>query len=49
LQAGREVWVVSDYQWSVAHHPRCRVFKSIEACVAAIVARLKGERLRAVA
>jgi hypothetical protein len=46
LQAGREVWVVSDYQWSIACHPRCRVFASIEACVAAIVARLKGETLR---
>jgi hypothetical protein len=29
LQAGREVWVVSDYEWTIAHHPRCRVFRSI--------------------
>jgi hypothetical protein len=46
LVSGREVWVVSDYQWTIAHHPRCRTFKSIEACVAAVVARVKGERAR---
>jgi hypothetical protein len=28
LQAGREVWIVSDYQWTGAHHPQCRVFKT---------------------
>jgi hypothetical protein len=45
LQAGREVWIVSDYPWTIANHPRCRVFASIEACVAAIVARQDGEQL----
>jgi hypothetical protein len=46
LVSGHEVWVVSDYQWTIAHHPRCRTFKSIGACVAAVVARVKGERAR---
>jgi hypothetical protein len=46
LASGREVWIMSDYEWSVSHHPRCRVFKSLEACVAAVVARVKGERAR---
>jgi hypothetical protein len=46
LQAGKQVWIVSDYEWSISHHPRCRVFRSIEACVAAVVARMKGERAR---
>jgi hypothetical protein len=47
LASGREVWLVSSYWWSVSHHPRCRVFPSIEACVAAVVARMKGERAAA--
>jgi hypothetical protein len=27
LVSGREVWVVSDYQWTIAHHPRCRAYQ----------------------
>jgi hypothetical protein len=46
LASGREVWLVSDYWWSISHYPKCRVFKSIEAAVAAAAARLKGERAR---
>jgi hypothetical protein len=49
LASGRAVWIVSDYEWSISHFPRCCVFKSIEAAVAAVVARCAGERLRAVA
>jgi hypothetical protein len=44
LQAGRRVFVVSDYKWSIAHHPLCRVFRSIEEAVAAICAMQAGER-----
>jgi hypothetical protein len=46
LASGREVWIVSDYEWSISPHPRCRVFKSIEACVATIMARQAGEEAR---
>jgi hypothetical protein len=46
LQAGREVWIVSDYQWSIANHPRCRVYPSLEAAIAAVMARQSGERQR---
>jgi hypothetical protein len=49
LTAGREVWVVSDYDWTIANHERCRVFKSIEQCVAAVVARMEGGPLRVAA
>jgi hypothetical protein len=38
LQAGRMVWIVSDYEWSIAHHPCCRVFKSIEDAISSLVA-----------
>jgi hypothetical protein len=43
------VWIVSDYEWSVSHHPRCRVFKSIEECVAAIMAQCAGAQARVIA
>jgi hypothetical protein len=46
LGAGREVWIVSDYEWSFAHLPRCRIFPTIESAIEAIVARMAGERLR---
>jgi hypothetical protein len=43
LQAGREIWIVSDYWWSISHYHKCRVFKTIEACISAVSARMKGE------
>jgi hypothetical protein len=46
FQAVRRVFIVSDYKWSIAHHPRCRVFKSIEQAVAAICAIQARERAR---
>jgi hypothetical protein len=49
LANGRAVWIVSDYEWSISHHPRCRVFKSIEECVAAIMARVAGAEARVLA
>ena len=41
LAAGKRVFVVSDYQWTFANHPRCRVFATLEDAIAAIMA---GER-----
>jgi hypothetical protein len=38
LAAGKRVFVVSDYQWTFANHPRCRVFSSLEDAIAAICA-----------
>jgi len=46
LASGNDVWIVSDYEWSIAHHPRCRVFPDIEKAVAALVAMMAGERAR---
>jgi hypothetical protein len=47
LAAGRAtVFVVSDCTWSIANHPRCRVFSSIEEAVAAIAAMAAGEKAR---
>jgi hypothetical protein len=47
LASGKRVFVVSCYGWSVAHHPRCRIFPSLAAAVEAIMAGDQGERLRA--
>jgi len=46
LAGGAQVFVVSPDWWSVSHHPRCRVFESLEAAIAAIVAMQAGERAR---
>jgi hypothetical protein len=46
LGAGKQVWIVSHYDWTIAHHPRCRVFPSLADAVAAIVAATAGERAR---
>jgi hypothetical protein len=46
LAGGAQVFVVSPDWWSVSHHPRCRVFDSLEAAIAAIVAMQAGERAR---
>jgi hypothetical protein len=45
LAAGKWVYLVSDYQWSFANHPRCRVFSSIEEAITAIMA-WQGAKLR---
>jgi hypothetical protein len=47
LAAGRQVFVVSPYDWTFANHPRCRVFTSLEAAIVAIMAMQEGERARA--
>ena len=47
LQAGAQVFVISDYTWTIAHHPQCRVFKSLEDAVIAVKARVQGEEARA--
>jgi hypothetical protein len=46
LAAWRRVFVVSDYEWTFAHHPRCRIVQPLEAAVEAIMAGAQGERLR---
>jgi hypothetical protein len=46
LAAGKRVFVVSDYEFTFAHHPRCRVFASLEDAITAIMAGAQGERLR---
>jgi hypothetical protein len=33
LAAGKRVFVVSPYEWTFAHHPRCRIFPTLEAAV----------------
>jgi hypothetical protein len=44
LASGKQVFVVSPYAWSFAHHPRARTFGSLEAAVGSIMARKAGER-----
>src|SRR5262245_35212285 len=46
LAAGKWVYVVSPDEWTFANHPRCRVFPSLEAAVAAIMAMQTGELAR---
>ena len=46
LASGRTVFVVSDYKWSIAAHPKCRVFDSLGAAIATIMAIQQGERER---
>jgi hypothetical protein len=38
LAAGRQCWIVSDYDWSIAHHPLVRRFATLEDAVAELVA-----------
>jgi hypothetical protein len=38
LAAGKRVFVVSDYEFTFGHHPRCRIFPTLEAAVEAIMA-----------
>jgi hypothetical protein len=46
LAAGKQVFLASPYDWSFAHHPRCRRFDSIEAAVMAICAMRGGKVAR---
>jgi hypothetical protein len=46
LGAGRQVFLVSPHAWSWKHHPRVRVFDTLEAAVTAIMAAAAGERAR---
>jgi len=46
LAAGRQVFIVSPYEWSVANHPRCRTFRTLHDAVHAIMAMTAGERAR---
>jgi hypothetical protein len=36
LAAGKQVFVVSPYEWTFADHERCRRFDSLEAAVRAL-------------
>ena len=38
LGAGKRVYIVSPHSWSWKHHPRVRVFDTLEAAITAIVA-----------
>jgi hypothetical protein len=44
LAAGEQVFVVSPYRWSFAHHPRARTFASLEAAVTSVMAMQAGKR-----
>jgi hypothetical protein len=39
LAAGRQCFVVSPYEWSIANHPNCRAFPILADAVEAILAR----------
>lgn len=47
LASGAQVYLVSDHEWSVRHHPRVRCFTSLEQATEAIIARDAGEKARA--
>jgi hypothetical protein len=49
LGAGRQVYLVSPHDWSWKHHPRVRVFDTLEAAVTAIMAAVAGEKARPLA
>jgi hypothetical protein len=44
LAFGRQVFLVSETDWNVGHHPRVRRFRRLEDAVAAIKAMEAGER-----
>jgi hypothetical protein len=46
LAAGKRCYVVSPHWWSVANHPRCRIFRTLEDAVTAVMAAVAGERAR---
>jgi len=39
LAAGKQCFIVSPYEWTIAHHPRCRVFPTLADAVEAILSR----------
>jgi hypothetical protein len=43
LAAGKRVFLVSPHPWTFKHHPRVRIFNSLEDAVTAIVAATNGE------
>jgi len=45
LASGKQVFLVSDYEWTVSHHPLCRTFDSLEDALGAIIAMQRGTRL----
>jgi hypothetical protein len=47
LSAGKQVYLVTDHDWSWRHHPRVRRFASLESAVTAIVSSNSVERMRA--
>ena len=48
LGAGKTVYLVAPWAgWSFQHHPRVRCFDTLEAAVAALIARAAGESARA--
>jgi hypothetical protein len=49
LGAGKRVYLVSPHDWSWKHHPRVRVFDTLEKAVTAIVAAAAGEKARPLA
>jgi hypothetical protein len=46
LGAGKRVYLVSPHDWSWKHHPRVRVFDTLEAAVTATMAGAAGEGAR---
>jgi hypothetical protein len=46
LSAGKQVFVVSPYAWTFAHHLQSRTFAAVADAVAAITAMVAGERAR---
>jgi hypothetical protein len=49
LSAGKQVLLVSYYDWTIAAHPKVRRFPSLEAAIESILALQAGSRLRAAA
>jgi hypothetical protein len=49
LAAGKQVFVVSPYEWTFAHHERCRRFDTLEDAIRALRAMEAGETARVVA
>jgi len=43
LSQNKRVFLVSDYEWSIAHHPRCQRFATLAAAVEAIMVRLRSK------
>jgi hypothetical protein len=42
LAAGKQVYLVSPYEWSIAHHPNVRRFATLEEAITAISAMQAG-------